>query len=171
MGICSDLVFAIMPISFIWSLNRPVIERILLSALMGLGMIAAMAGAIKFYYIRTWKYGEEAVDETVSVYMWYRVEEISLIAAACAPFLKRPIESMLSRLGLSQFGFVPLGLKTIRSDGRNPSMDVLKGESSTEQQLAQNSGQAASMVSLGRSDHGNDEAKGKRQEMNHAEGA
>ena len=84
---------------------------------MSFGICAAAAGAVKIYYIRTWKYGEEAVSQTVAVYMWYRVEEISLIVAACAPFLKGSIESLLRRTNLPQFGFVLPSLKSIHSNG------------------------------------------------------
>jgi hypothetical protein len=152
-----------MPIFFIWPLNRPVIERILITVLMGLGIIAATAGAMKLYYIGTWKFGEEAVKETVSIYMWYRVEEISLIASACAPLLKGPTESMLSRLGLQRLSFAPLSLKTFRSGGRSAAMDVPEENASTEQQLTQDTDWAVSMDSR-------DRANDKRQEMDHTEG-
>ena len=111
-------------------MSRPIIERILLCALMGLGICAATAGAIKLYYIRTWKYGEEAVSQTVSVYMWYRVEEISLVAAACAPFLKGLIESLLNRVSVLPFGFILPSLKPIGSNVESAVVDVSKGESS-----------------------------------------
>jgi hypothetical protein len=52
MGITSDLVFAIMPIYFIWSLHRPVRERVLVTILMALGIVAAVAGVMKVYYIK-----------------------------------------------------------------------------------------------------------------------
>lgn len=141
-----------MPIFFIWSLNRHVIERVLMAVLMGFGLSAAIAGAIKLYYIRTWKYGEEAVNETVSVYMWYRVEEMSLVASACAPFLKGPIEKILSQAGGPRFRFIPPSLKSFRSGG---------------QQWTQSSGQG---VSLGSVDHGSNGAKDKRQGKVHVEG-
>ena len=51
MGIVSDLVFAIMPMFFIWQMNRPVIERMLITVLMALGIVAAMAGALKIVYM------------------------------------------------------------------------------------------------------------------------
>ena len=130
MNIFSDVVFAIIPVFYVWPLSRPIIERILLCALMGLGICAATAGAIKLYYIRTWRYGEEAVSQTVSVYMWYRVEEISLVAAACAPFLKGLIESILSRVSVSPFGFIIPSLKPIRSNEGSVAVDVSKGGSS-----------------------------------------
>lgn len=126
LGIFSDIVFAVLPIFFIWTLSRPVVERILLCVLMGLGICAGTAGAIKLYYIRTWRYGEEAVSHTVSVYMWYRVEEMSLVAAACAPFLKGPIESLFSRVSESRFGFVLPSLKSVSSDGQYAAIDVPK---------------------------------------------
>jgi hypothetical protein len=167
-GIFSDLIFAILPILFIWSLNRPVLERTLLTVLMGLGLTAAIAGAIRLYYMRTWKFGEEAVKETVTLYMWYRVEEINLISSACAPFLKGAIESLLSQLGQPQFGFVPLSLQAIRSRRRGAAQEDSMREPSPEQQLAGNTGQTASMISSGRSADGSYGAKDTRRETIHA---
>ena len=160
-----------MPIFFIWPLNLPVIERVLITVLMGFGITAATAGAMKLYYIGTWKFGEEGLNDWVSMFMWVRVEEICLIVSACAPFLKRPIEDILSRFGPLKHRFVTISLKSFRSGGRRSrAMDIPKGESPTKQQLTQNSGEAVS-VSLVSSDHGSDGAKDKRRGMDHAEGA
>ncbi|KAH8585763.1 hypothetical protein B0O99DRAFT_471099, partial [Bisporella sp. PMI_857] len=89
------LVFAISPTFFIWSLPRPVIERTLVSTLMALGAIAAVAGVMKLHTIRVWSPREVTLRDWVPLLWWYRVEEIGLIAAACAPFLKPPIERAL----------------------------------------------------------------------------
>jgi hypothetical protein len=168
MGIVSDLVFAIMPIFFIWSLHRPVMERILVIILMALGMIAALAGVMKIIHTNAWNPRENTLRDWMPLFWWYRVEEIGLIAAACAPFLKPFIERMLSRFGVSQFRFATIGLNTIRSSPRDVTGDAKKISSSTPQtmgepQLAQhNPGRMASVVSSDFSDHSIDGKKYQR---------
>src|SRR4051794_13987089 len=105
MGIASDLIFAIMPTFFIWSLRRPVTERILVNVLMALGTIAAVAGVMKLVYSTVWNARNATLRDWVPLFWWYRVEEIGLIAAACAPFLKPLIERLLDRFGVSKFRF------------------------------------------------------------------
>lgn len=130
LGIFSDVVFALIPALYIWPLRRPVIERILLCVLMGLGLFAAIAASIKLNYIRTWKYGEESVGQTVSVFMWFRVEEICLVAAACAPYLKGAVEAILTRVSASKFGFILSNLQTNESKAETTTKDVSKGDTS-----------------------------------------
>jgi uncharacterized integral membrane protein len=50
----SDLVFASMPVHLFWSLHRPLLERVLGIVLMGFGIIAALAGAMKIHHISSW---------------------------------------------------------------------------------------------------------------------
>ncbi|KAH7060783.1 hypothetical protein B0J12DRAFT_545183, partial [Macrophomina phaseolina] len=99
-GIISDLVFAIMPMFFIFKLHRPLMERILITFLMALGIIAAVAGVMKVVYIHNWNPRNDSFRFWMPLFWWYRVEEIGLIAAACAPFLKPLIERMLGRFGV-----------------------------------------------------------------------
>ncbi|KAH8684201.1 hypothetical protein BGZ60DRAFT_426605 [Tricladium varicosporioides] len=165
MGITSDLVFAIMPSFFLWSLNRPLMERMLMTVLMGLGVIAAVAGAMKVYHIHSWNPREDTLRDWVPLIWWYRVEEIGLIAAACAPFLKPSIERLLCRFGSKHFGFVAFGLNTIRSGpggtGKAVMMASTSGHwTSGEQQSSQQTpGHAASMTTSSGSSHSNSGAK------------
>ncbi|KAF1973061.1 hypothetical protein BU23DRAFT_641448, partial [Bimuria novae-zelandiae CBS 107.79] len=114
-GMLSDLVFAGMPLYLIWSLHRPVLERILISILMAFGILAAIAEAWIIYYTHVWNPREATIRYWVPLYWWYRVEEIGLIAAACTPFLKPLIERILGRLGVPRFHFVNMQLNTIYS--------------------------------------------------------
>lgn len=107
MGIVSDLVFAIMPMFFIWQMNRPVIERMLITVLMALGIVAAMAGALKIVYMSRFVLGHgDVLRQMMPLFLWFKVEEFVLAASACAPFLKAPIERTLSRFGIQKFQFV-----------------------------------------------------------------
>jgi hypothetical protein len=124
MGIVSDLAFAIMPMFLVWPLHRPVMERVLLSILMGLGVIAAVAGAMKIYHINAWNPRIDTFRDWVSLLWWYRVEEIGLITAACAPFLKPLIQRILDKteaFRASPLRFITISLNSIRS---GPVKDV-----------------------------------------------
>lgn len=135
MGIASDLVFAIMPIFFIWPLHRPVMERILVIILMALGIIAAVAGVMKLVHSAAWDPRKNILRDWMPLLWWYRVEEIGLITAACAPFLKHLIERMLGRFGVPQFRFVTIVLRTLRSGPAN-STKTMKGSISSTQGTA-----------------------------------
>jgi hypothetical protein len=165
MGITSDLVFAIMPAFFLWSLHRPLMERMLVIVLMGLGIIAAIAGVMKVYHIHAWNPREATLRDWVPLLWWYRVEEIGLIAAACAPFLKPFIERLLSQFGSKHFGFVTFGLNTIRSGIEGTGGDVRKtgtsGHWTSEEQQSsqQTTGHEASMTASSASGHSNSGVK------------
>jgi hypothetical protein len=164
MGITSDVVFAIMPIFFLWQLHRPVMERVLVSILMALGMIAALAGVMKVYHINTWNPRQDTLRDWMPLFWWYRVEEIGLIAAACAPFLKPPIERMLGLFGVSKFQFVTIGLNSFRSGQGDTAMDSIKKGSTlqasgAQQSTRQNTSQASVTVALGSFDNSSDRVK------------
>lgn len=129
MGIVSDLVFAIMPLFFLWSLHRPLTERILLGILMGFGTVAAVAGGMKIYHINAWDPRRDVFRDWVPLLWWYRVEEIGLIIAACAPFLKPTIDQALFLLGSSPFKFPTIGLDTVRSSNNDNTNDTTKTSS------------------------------------------
>ncbi|RYP89952.1 hypothetical protein DL770_003910 [Monosporascus sp. CRB-9-2] len=132
MGIASDLVFAIMPVFIIWPMHRPVMERVLVIVLMALGTIAAVAGAMKLVYSSAWDPRRNILRDWMPLLWWYRVEEIGLITAACAPFLKPLIERMLGRFGVPQFRFVTIILRTIRSSPADTSKEVKESTSSKQ---------------------------------------
>ncbi|KAH7386424.1 hypothetical protein BKA64DRAFT_645984 [Cadophora sp. MPI-SDFR-AT-0126] len=128
-GVTSDLVFAIMPMFFIWTLHRPAIERALVSALMALGLLAAVAGIFKVYYINFWNPRNSAtLRDWMPLFWWYRVEEIGLIAASCAPFVKPLMARVLGRLGATPFRFATIRLNTV-DDSQGSSNDASKNKS------------------------------------------
>ncbi|KAH7399698.1 hypothetical protein BKA66DRAFT_170447 [Pyrenochaeta sp. MPI-SDFR-AT-0127] len=115
-GTLSDIIFASMPVHIFWSLHRPVLERMLGVLLMGFGIIAALASAMKIYHISAWNPRQAQFRDWVPLLWWYRVEEIGLIVAACAPFLKPLMEHALQGLGVSPFRFCTITLNTVREE-------------------------------------------------------
>lgn len=82
----------------IWRLSRSSVERLLVSILLGLGLIGVGANAVKIVTLQTFQIGStNVVADMMPVYLWSRVEEIVIIIAACAPLLKAPIERLLDR--------------------------------------------------------------------------
>ena len=89
---------------FVWKLNRPLLERILITVLMALGLCATGAAVLKLYYLRAYNLTvNDSLRIMVVLFIWCRIEEFVLIASACAPFLKSPAEQVLSRFGVPIF--------------------------------------------------------------------
>ncbi|KAH7111819.1 hypothetical protein B0J11DRAFT_191023 [Dendryphion nanum] len=164
-GMLSDLVFAAMPLYFIWSLHRPVMERILISILMTFGTLAAMAEAWIIYHTHVWNPRKDSIRGWMPLYWWYRVEEIGLIAAACAPFLKPLVERILGRFGTSRFRFVTMRLNTIQSDQEaawEGAAEIVLSSSSRHPSIAQknpNPGQGFDRISSESFSHASDVKK------------
>jgi hypothetical protein len=134
-----------MPVHLFWSLHRPVLERMLGIVLMGFGTIAAVAGAMKIYHISAWNPRQAQFRDWIPLLWWYRVEEIGLIVAACAPFLKPLMERALQGLGASPFRFRTIRLNTVREKAQRESSPGKKKSSDATpcglQKMGSNSGQ------------------------------
>jgi len=139
-------------------------ERVLVTILMALGIVAAVAGVMKVYYIKLWNPREATLRDWMPLFWWYRVEELGLITAACAPFLKPSIERVLCRFGIANFRFVTIGLNTVLSGQENTTKDFSKTDSSAqgasgEEQSQRSPSQTATMVSSGDFDRSRDRVK------------
>jgi hypothetical protein len=109
----SDLAFAIMPLYFIRGMNRLLVERILVSVLMALGLCATAAVAVKIYLATIPDMtNPDTYRESLRIYLWCRLEEYLLIASACAPFLKSLIERVLRRFGVAEFAQATMELNS-----------------------------------------------------------
>ena len=99
----SDFQFALLPLTFIFTLRRPLRERIALGFIMGLGLVASIVGCLKLIGINQ----RANPDKT-----WYLVpvklgafsEACVGIIAACAPALKARGEKVLKKMGYSLSG-------------------------------------------------------------------
>jgi hypothetical protein len=49
-----DVICAVLPIVIIWRLTRSVVEKVLVSILLGLGLVAAVGGVLKLVILKTW---------------------------------------------------------------------------------------------------------------------
>jgi hypothetical protein len=119
-SIGSDLTFAIMPMFFVWKLNRPLLERILITVLMALGLFATGAAVLKLYYLRAYNLTiNDSLRIMVVLFIWCRIEEFVIVASACAPFLKSPVEQILNRFGVPMFKNKTRELNSLHSTNNN----------------------------------------------------
>ncbi|KAF4629092.1 hypothetical protein G7Y89_g9060 [Cudoniella acicularis] len=99
-GICTDLTFSFLPISFIRKLERPFWEKVVIASLMGLGLVASVSSIVKTTLISSYGKTGDALWDSVNLSLWSVLEEQIGIIAACIPCLKSPFERMLRRFGV-----------------------------------------------------------------------
>jgi hypothetical protein len=97
----NDTLFALMPMTLIWKLKRPIPERILISCLMALGLTAAFCAVMKTVkWTQMNNVAGDVMRNVLNISLWARLEESFGLVAACAPTLKQPGEKLLQRLGI-----------------------------------------------------------------------
>ncbi|KAH9223490.1 hypothetical protein DL95DRAFT_352126 [Leptodontidium sp. 2 PMI_412] len=115
-GIVCDFAFALLPMTFIWTLHRPMLERVLMAFLMALGLFAGGVAVVKVYYMHTFDLTSvDCLRSLINVALWSRIEELVLITAACGPYLKSPAETVLHKWGVPIFKGTWLDMTTIHT--------------------------------------------------------
>ncbi|KAK0639881.1 hypothetical protein B0T16DRAFT_249158 [Cercophora newfieldiana] len=110
----SDLVCALLPILIVWRLSRSTLEKLLVILLMTSCLAATLCGIPKLYYLVTFDFsGRDQLYDLIPEFFWFRMEEGIVIAAACAPLLKGPVERCMRRVGLPTFGIPTRDLNTV----------------------------------------------------------
>ena len=101
-SITTDISLSLAPIIFLWNLNRPMRERIVIGVLMSLGVVAAASSVIKILAVEKFaKPGQDAIGLNITISTWTILELILGIIAACTPFCKPVLEQGLWLLGVS----------------------------------------------------------------------
>ncbi|KAK4210901.1 hypothetical protein QBC37DRAFT_23341 [Rhypophila decipiens] len=99
MTVITDFILSLLPLSFILQLQRSLRERIIVSIVMGLGLIASAASLCKIVAVTTDKLTGDGLVDGVNVTFWGILEIQLGIIAACTPCLKRLAENGLRRIG------------------------------------------------------------------------
>ncbi|KAH7130865.1 hypothetical protein EDB81DRAFT_660635 [Dactylonectria macrodidyma] len=112
----SDITFAVMPGFIIWSLKRPLLERGVITVLMALGLSATGVVIARAIVTANISANDDRMRKVVLLSILCRLEDGLLIAAACVPFLKRPIGRCLHRkFGLPRFQNEDIELNSFHS--------------------------------------------------------
>ncbi|MCJ1250149.1 hypothetical protein MMC30_007375 [Trapelia coarctata] len=83
-----DLLLAIVPISFLWNLQMSLGKKAAICGLLGLGLFAAICGAIKTSYLPTLTAESDITWITISLLVWNVTEANVIIYAACLPTIR-----------------------------------------------------------------------------------
>ncbi|KAK8872574.1 integral membrane protein [Apiospora arundinis] len=107
-AILTDVLLSLAPLSFLWSLKRPKRERVVLGALMSLGLFAGACSLLKNLEVRdladvpNMSLEELAATDfgakAVYICIWTALEQLLGVVAACTPFCKPLFERGLGAL-------------------------------------------------------------------------
>ncbi|KAL7780332.1 hypothetical protein CFE70_010354 [Pyrenophora teres f. teres 0-1] len=124
-----DLMLSLMPIRLIRTLNRSTSEKLLISVLMALGLLATAINCAKMTTFSTFGKGD-VMQATILPSMWAKLEEQVGIIATSLPWLKSPVENRLKKIGvlkehqLTKPSFVAdLSLPAARDDSSNGDIE------------------------------------------------
>lgn len=112
-AVITDIIFALIPFTFLNSIRARLPERVAILFLLGLGFFTAGIAAVKLTLVRRYGQTGDILWDSVDLVTWSLLEGQMGIIAACLPRLKSPLEKTLKHLGL---------LSTVdHSDGREQS--------------------------------------------------
>ncbi|KAK0625942.1 hypothetical protein B0T14DRAFT_508806 [Immersiella caudata] len=98
--IVTDVVFSLIPLTFLHRIRRNLTHRIIIGALMSLGLLASAASITKTVKVHRFDVGSDAAGNGIAIALWASLEGIIGIIAACLPCLRGPFLRLLSRLGI-----------------------------------------------------------------------
>ncbi|RGP74629.1 integral membrane [Fusarium sporotrichioides] len=104
-NIATDILLSLAPTLFLWKLKRPIKEKILVGALMGLGIFASITSIVKATLVK--EFGGPTEDPWAllnAIATWTALEQILIMIASSAPFLKPLVQSALHRMGWTLSG-------------------------------------------------------------------
>jgi len=99
-NIITDMILALMPVTFLRKVQIPLRERVIIAILMGLGIFASAASIVKANFAANFGKGPDPNLEGISVGTWSVVEEQVAFIAACIPCLRKPFQQVLQHFGL-----------------------------------------------------------------------
>jgi hypothetical protein len=99
-NIMTDFIFALLPISFLRKVQRPLRERIVIGVLMALGIFTGVASIMKMVSSITFGRTGDPSAEGIQIGMWSCIEEFIGLIAACVPCLRSPFQQILEYIGV-----------------------------------------------------------------------
>ena len=100
--IITDVIYSLIPLTFLRNMTRPIRDRIVIGVLLSLGLVATGASIAKTVVVQSFgKEGEvDPVGSGLAIALWAAVEEQLALIAACIPCLKAPFQRVLHRFGI-----------------------------------------------------------------------
>lgn len=98
--IVTDVIFTLIPLSFLHNVRRSLRDRVIIGFLMSLGLLASAAAIVKALMVGRFDETDDASGHGLSIALWASIEAQVGIMAACIPCLRGAFLSLLSRAGL-----------------------------------------------------------------------
>ena len=99
--VLTDWIFALLPISFLRKVQRPLRERVIIGFLMGLGVFAGAASIVKIQQIVAMKHVKDPDAHMIAIEMWCSIEALTGFIASCVPCLRGPFQRVLEYIGVA----------------------------------------------------------------------
>ncbi|KAF2105784.1 hypothetical protein BDV96DRAFT_508906 [Lophiotrema nucula] len=100
MTFLTDFIVALLPLTFLGKVQKPMREKAIIGVLMGLGIFAGVASILKMVFAANFgKTGDIDLDG-IRIGMWSLIEELVGMIAACVPCLRSPFQRCLEYFGL-----------------------------------------------------------------------
>jgi hypothetical protein len=98
--VATDFTFAIIPLSFIMKLHRPLFERVTIGLLISLGALISIIAIVRISVSNVLANTTDPTWDSVDLAVLAVVEMYSGIIAACLPPLKAHFAYLLTRMGM-----------------------------------------------------------------------
>ena len=98
--IITDIILSLLPISFVRQLQRPLQEKILICALMAVGLVASAASIRKTLLVQLWTIDSDYATTGFQILIWTCVESFVGLIAACLPLMKPLFTQAIEHLSI-----------------------------------------------------------------------
>jgi NADH:ubiquinone oxidoreductase subunit K len=144
-GFCilTDIILSLFPLTFLVKLRRPLIEKVLIYMLMGVGLTASAASITKAVVIQQWVHDIDGTYVGFTISTLASVEMLIGSIAACLPCLKSTIQGLLASMGIdfnSDFSNSPGFFRSLGPDsppGVEQSLGAQEHQDVTRKESAQ----------------------------------
>jgi hypothetical protein len=115
------LLLSLIPITFIIKIQVPLREKVVLCALMGLGILASIGSILKVSGGRSLTHSRDITWDSVTIVMWVFAEQYLGIIAANVPCLKALFEQLLRRLGVTLPTYTESQIRSYNTHTQKPT--------------------------------------------------
>lgn len=98
--IFTDVIFSLIPLTFLHHIRRSAPHRVVIGLLMSLGLLASAASVVKTVMVHRFDVGGDASGNGIAIALWASLESVVGIIAACLPCLRGAFLRLLHRLGI-----------------------------------------------------------------------
>ncbi|KAM7190407.1 hypothetical protein V8F33_009523 [Rhypophila sp. PSN 637] len=96
------MIFALLPISFLYKVQRLLQKRISIGVLLSLGLFASVASIMKAIAADSFGETDDPNAEGITMGAWTLIEEQVAVIAACVPCMRAVFQSFMVKVGVAK---------------------------------------------------------------------